>query len=157
MLRLPFAVLRGFMASSLVFRLGLPMDHGLMAASLSGVVVGVLLNCDPVLAKELLLSQPQVPCYSVSFTAAQEKALPALKQAELQKLRAIDSLNHQNEACVKGSTSLKALDLCHHKSRRAMDGLRESFHQQISQLRDSYGLPKPNPPQHHRHEQADQR
>jgi hypothetical protein len=156
MLRVPFAVLRGFMASSVGFLLGLLMDHGLMAASLSGVVVGFLFNGDPVLAKEVLLSQPQVTCHSVPFTAAQEKAVPAIKQAELQKLRAIDLINRQNDACVKRSTSLEALDLCRRQSRRAMDDLRESFHQQISQLRDSYGLPKPNPPQHHRHGQADQ-
>jgi hypothetical protein len=79
-----------------------------------------------------------------------------IAKGPLQKLRAIDSLNRQNQACIEGSTTLEALDRCHRQSRQAMHALRESFHRQISQLRDSYGLPKPNEPQQHRHGQANQ-
>ena len=143
MLMAPLAIFRAFMASSVVFRSGSRRVHCLVATSLSSVLVGLVLSGEPVLAKEVPLSQ-------------QEKAVPALKQAELQKLRAIDSLNRQNQACIEGSTTLEALDRCYRQSRQAMHALRESFHQQISQLRDRYGLPKPTPPQRHRHGQADQ-
>ena len=139
----PLANFRAFMASSVVFRSRFRRVHCLATTSLASVLVGLVLTGELVFAKEAPLSQ-------------QDKAVPALKQAELQKLRAIDSVNRQNQVCIEGSTTLEALDRCHRQSRQAMHALRESFHQQISQLRDRYGLPKPNPPQRHRHGQADQ-
>jgi hypothetical protein len=144
------------MVSSSVFRPGFGMVYGLAATTLSSVVLGLVVTGAPGLAKEVPQSQQQVPGQSLPFTAQQEKAVPAIKQAELQKLRAINSLNRQSQACIEGSTTLEALDRCHRQFRQAMHALSESFHQQISQLRDRYGLPKPNPPQRHRHGQADQ-
>jgi len=35
-----------------------------------------------------------------------------IAKGPLQKLRAIDSLNRQNQACIEGSTTLEALDPC---------------------------------------------
>jgi hypothetical protein len=91
-----------------------------------------------------------------AFMASSVVFRSGLRRVHCKKLRAIDSLNRQNQACIEGSTTLEALDRCHRQSRQAMHALRESFHRQISQLRDSYGLPKPNQPQQHRHGQANQ-
>lgn len=93
---------------------------------------------------------------TVSYKASQQEAVPALRQAELRKLQAIDAIIRQTQACVQGSTTLEALVHCHQQSHQAMATLRKTFNQEISQLRDSYGLPKSSEPGNLRHDQPDQ-
>jgi len=142
-------------ASSCFSRSPKPLGFWFVGNSLiSGGLGAFVLAVSPGLASEPSPAPRQFLDPTVSYTASQQKAVPALRQAELRKLQAMYSLIRQDQVCLERSMTLEALTLCHQQSHQAMANLRKIFHKEISGLRDSYGLPRPIPQQAPSHGQS---